>query len=446
MHEGGFLDECEDESQSPAFERYWDSEGEEELSETEEEALFGATLLAKRRVEESEDSDTESDEDSDFDTQSEQDDDEHDRDYVPNKIRGSYRCAGTSNTTKLSKNIAAKAKPIPAAGGDGNRQRNPWQQVTYEFCPLPHRLPIRRLLLKHFCLHPLLPESHGQPRTSEDIHQDSAYEMYRHCKNNNLRDVWAYLWTNWYSPAKWGLWARSAYPEAIPRKRTTMVVEAMWRNIKRLVLHMYNRPRVDFATYALVTQALPPYRHKLLRVTDDPREGRAPSLNGEQDSIKSEWLRLLDKKCKGNYDTDHVEWTCSCGAQKFHPYLLCKHLVQKLPRPGPDWWASLVRYPVQPFYDVRALLSPQDRARAREPVALGNRSWVPRVQGQQRDSNTPSVSLPQVCISHFRRPVLTCAGSCFHRPHAPIPPALMVYCKRGMRTVLPRYVVLQFGQ
>ena len=78
MHEGGFLDECEDESQSPAFERYWDSEGEEELSETEEEALFGATLLAKRRVEESEDSDTESDEDSDFDTQSEQDDDEHD--------------------------------------------------------------------------------------------------------------------------------------------------------------------------------------------------------------------------------------------------------------------------------------------------------------------------------------------------------------------------------
>ena len=327
-----------------------------------------------------------------------------------------------------------------------NQQRNPRQQPTYEFCPLPHWPPICCLLLKHFCLHPLLPEHHGQPRTSEDIHQDSAYKMYRHCKNNNLHNVWAYLWTNWCSPAKWGLWARSAYPKAIPRKQITMVVEAMWRNIKHLVLRMYNHPRVDFALYSLVTQALPPYRHKLLRVTDDPREGRAPSLNGEQDSIKREWLILLDKKCKGIYDMNVVDWTCSCGVQKFHPYLLCKHLVQELPRPGPDWWASLVRYPVQPFYDVRALLSPQDRARAREPVALGNHSWVPRMQGQQPDSHTPPVSLPRVCISHFRGLALTWANSCYHHPREPIPPVLMVYCKRTIRTVLPRYLVPHLDQ
>ena len=75
---GGFLDKCEDESQSLAFERYWDSEGEEELSKAEEEAIFDATHLAKRQVEESEDSDPESDEDSDFNMESEQDDDEHD--------------------------------------------------------------------------------------------------------------------------------------------------------------------------------------------------------------------------------------------------------------------------------------------------------------------------------------------------------------------------------
>ena len=270
--------------------------------------------------------------------------------------------------------------------------------------------------------------------------------MYRHCKNNNLRDVWAYLWTNWYAPAKWGLWARSAYPKAIPRKRTTMVVEAMWRNIKRLVLHMYNRPRVDFALYALVTQALPPYRHKLIRVTDDPREGRAPSLNGEQDSIKREWLILRDKKSKGKYDTNAITWTCSCGVQKFHPYLLCKHLVQKVARPGPDWWASLIRYPVQPFYDVRSLLSPEDRARVQEPVALGNRSWVPRMEGPQPDSDTPPVSLPRVCISHLRRLTLTCADRRFPHPHDPMPLVLRVYCKRTIQVVLPRYLAPHFDQ
>ena len=78
MHGGGPLDECEDESQSPAFKRYWDSEGEEELSKAEEEAIFEATQLVNGQVEESEDSDPDSDEDSDFDMESEQDDNEHD--------------------------------------------------------------------------------------------------------------------------------------------------------------------------------------------------------------------------------------------------------------------------------------------------------------------------------------------------------------------------------
>jgi len=78
-----------------------------------------------------------------------------------------------------------------------------------------------------------------------------------------------------------------------------MVVEAMWRNFKRLVLYLYNRPRVDFATYALVTQALPPYRIKLNRILDDPRKGRASFLNGEQGPIKKAWLTLHKREIKG---------------------------------------------------------------------------------------------------------------------------------------------------
>jgi hypothetical protein len=144
------------------------------------------------------------------------------------------------------------------------------------------RLPIIRLLSKHFCLHPLLPERHGKTRSSKEIYRDSVHEMYIHCTRNNLCEVWAYMWVNWYTPEKWQLWARSSYDKAISRRRTTMVVEAMWRNYKRLVLYLHNRPRVDFATYALVTQTLPAYRHKLLRILHDPRAGGPLLLLGSK--------------------------------------------------------------------------------------------------------------------------------------------------------------------
>ncbi|KAI0710463.1 hypothetical protein C8T65DRAFT_538559, partial [Cerioporus squamosus] len=131
--------------------------------------------------------------------------------------------------------------------------------TDYVFCPLSHRLPILRLFAKHASQHPLLPERHGETRTSDDIWRDAVAEMYHHCRANNLCDVWAYLWNSWYSPSRWGLWARAAYSTSIPCKRTTMMVEALWRNLKRLVLHLYNRPPVDLAVYAIITKAIPPY-------------------------------------------------------------------------------------------------------------------------------------------------------------------------------------------
>lgn len=76
-----------------------------------------------------------------------------------------------------------------------------------------------------------------------------------------------------------------------------MVMEAIWRNFKRLVLHMFNRPRVDFVTYPLVTQALLAYRYRLNRISDDPRKGRASS-NGEQVPLKKTWLTLRKRELK----------------------------------------------------------------------------------------------------------------------------------------------------
>ena len=121
-----------------------------------------------------------------------------------------------------------------------------------------------------------------------------------------------------------------------------MVVEAMWRSLKRLVLRNYNRPRVDFATFALVTEVLSLYRHKLLKIFDNPREGQPTSLHGEKIPIRKAWLALYEKEATGSYDTDVLQWTCSCGMQKYHSYLLCKHLVQRLPRPQAKWWTTVV--------------------------------------------------------------------------------------------------------
>ena len=396
--EEGNLVEYEDENQLLAFEQYWDSEGEEELSEAEGDIRYQIMNL---EMEQEEVSEAESDDNDDSDTDSGQDNDDYDHNYVPDMIPRDSGCAGMSKRSTLSKKVNTKITPKQAAKDRRTQRSEPKRPLSYEFCPLAHRLSILRLLSKHFCLHPLLPERHGKARDSEQIHYDSVYEMYLHCKRNHLREVWAYLWTNWYTADKWRLWARSEYPHAIPRKRTTMVVEAMWRNLKRLALHLHNRPRVDFATYALVTEVLPAYRNKLIRICCDPREGRAPTLNGEQASIRGAWLTLFDREIIGHYDTDKLTWTCSCGSQKYSTYLLCKHLVQDLPRPHADWWATVVRHHVPPFYDVRDLLSPEDRARAPQPEELRNYAWLRRMNGGDFDSNAPDLSSLPVCFIYF---------------------------------------------
>jgi len=379
-------------------EQHRDSDGEEEVSEVEADVVFDVEKLVMESDEETDD-EKDSSEDEDGGTESDQEGNDYESDYITSKIGGSHGRAGVSRRDAANSSATFTRKQGPKGNRIGNRQKR--RNLGYEFCPLSHRPSILRLLVKHFCLHPLLPERHGQQRDAELIHRDSVCESYLHCKNNHLREVWAYLWTNWYTPDKWKLWARSAHPHAIPRKRTTMVVEAMWRNFKHLVLYHYNRPRVDFATYALVTQALPAYRNKLVRIFDDPRKGRAVALHGEQIPIKKAWLLLRDKKTNGKYDTKAHQWTCDCGLQKFHSYLLCKHLVQAVRRPHPDWWATLVRRHTPPFYDVRELLSPVDRLNAPEPEELGNRSWLARMPDMPVGADPSAMSPLPVCVAYF---------------------------------------------
>lgn len=154
-----------------------------------------------------------------------------------------------------------------------------------------------------------------------------------------------------------------------------MMVEALWRNIKRLTLHMYNRPPLDLATWAIVTKTLPPYRRTLAVLLTDTSNGRPRGLTTMQKAFKRSWKRAAKAPTKGAYDTNVAAWTCDCGAQKYHAYLLCKHLVQKAGLPPVSWWARASRYHIAPFYTV-----PIDGLVAAAPESKRSWAWLARQQ------------------------------------------------------------------
>lgn len=206
-----------EEGPSHPFEEHGDGEGEETLNEDEVDVIYQAKKLA---MEQDKETDNEEDlsKDLEVDTESDQEGNDSKSDYNPSRIqasrrrpRVSHRHAGPSNSSKTS-----MCKQATKDAHEGSKQKS--RNLGYEFCPIAHRPSIHHLLVKHFCKHPLLPEHHGQLQTAKLIHSDSVYESYLYCKNNHLCEVWAYLWTSWYSPDKGRLWARSAHPHAIPRK------------------------------------------------------------------------------------------------------------------------------------------------------------------------------------------------------------------------------------
>jgi hypothetical protein len=383
----GMLEEYEEDGQRLPGDEDYQREGEEdELTDDDIDIIHDAERLAQQQDEAASDPEDESDDDESSDGSSDEssaEDDDRDGDFIPR-----LRLKGKD-----------KPKAVKTTGGK-KRARKVEKDTSYTFCPLPHRLSILRLMCKHFCQHPILPERHGQARTAKQIHRDAVLETYYHCKANNLCEVWAYLWTNWYTTEKWTSWARSSHEHAIPRKRTTMLVESLWRNFKRMVLHHFNRPRVDFATYALVTQGLAPYRVRFNQIMKNPRDGRARRLRGEQIPIKRAWLALRQRPIKGVYDTNVKHWLCSCGAQKYHSYLLCKHLVQALPLPSADWWTTIVRRHTAPFYDIRELLPENERVIAPSPAALGPLHWLRRDCPVSRSCSPLTASQNLVSSNH----------------------------------------------
>lgn len=61
----------------------------------------------------------------------------------------------------------------------------------------------------HLHQHPRIPlDDAEEPYISADeIHRRAVKQMYEFCYNNELSQVWAYLWNRWYTSDQWCLWA-----------------------------------------------------------------------------------------------------------------------------------------------------------------------------------------------------------------------------------------------
>jgi len=127
--------------------------------------------------------------------------------------------------TPNGRSDARETEGLPVSGPSG-KESDPVDELEAgprQFCPERYRDTILELIERHFCAHPLIP---GYcPPNPTDIRKWAVRQIYHYCQDNDLREVWAYLWENWYRADRWLLWARSMFHE-IPRLKTTMMVEA----------------------------------------------------------------------------------------------------------------------------------------------------------------------------------------------------------------------------
>ena len=178
----------------------------------------------------------------------------------------------------------------PTAGEDVEQDNGPdWmfeegetavQDHNYVFCPSQHRRGALCLLTKHFCQHPLLPDQTGT-HSAKEIQETAVREMYLYCRQRSLQELWAYMYTSWYQPSQWVLWARSASPRLF-RFRTTMACENFFKQLKHHFLHHVHRARLDHLIYIIVVNLIPSYMQRADLLDDTFCLGRARTLTPRQ--------------------------------------------------------------------------------------------------------------------------------------------------------------------
>ena len=216
-----------------------------------------------------------------------------------------------------------------------------------QFCPKEFRDTILDIIVYHFHLHPMIPNDQNQYITADEIWFTSVREMYQFCVQKDLRNVWAYMWTNWYQKSTWRLWARSASSEKMSLYKTTMLVEAHWKVIKRDYLPRFFRPRLDLVVFIITHRLLPHYQRRNAQLVS----GRE-KVSWRKD-IKKEWkkLRRYNRQSTHIHAVDTTKWVCSCRAFLTSRWPMCYHLVHNSPDvlSSPDFFKTVIRQEHYPF-------------------------------------------------------------------------------------------------
>ncbi|KIJ94363.1 hypothetical protein K443DRAFT_75663, partial [Laccaria amethystina LaAM-08-1] len=141
-----------------------------------------------------------------------------------------------------------------------SENENEGKQTRRTFCPPLYRVPIVDMMERHYCAHPII-LGYAAPNPAA-IRLWAVHQIYNFCVTNELPEVWAYLWENWYRKGRWELWAWLTYSQ-IPVLKTTMILESHWRQIKHDFIHHFRMPRCDLLVWILVTKLVPLYYSKL---------------------------------------------------------------------------------------------------------------------------------------------------------------------------------------
>jgi hypothetical protein len=115
------------------------------------------------------------------------------------------------------------SKALVEENGEVSENEDEGKQTRRTFCPPLYRVPIVDMMERHYCAHPII-LGYAAPNPAA-IRRWAVHQIYNFCVTNELPEVWAYLWENWYRKGRWELWAWSTYSQ-IPVLKTTMILES----------------------------------------------------------------------------------------------------------------------------------------------------------------------------------------------------------------------------
>ncbi|KAJ7474946.1 hypothetical protein FB451DRAFT_1465249 [Mycena latifolia] len=256
------------------------------------------------------------------------------------------------------------------------------------------------------------------------------------------------IWNRWYTPAQWPLWARASC-DAIPRLKTTMVVESMWKHLKCRDLAQFNHPRLDLVTHLVLTSLLPRVDAKAEWV-DKSRSDKHRRVAKELQVLKSPpgtkgWAERLEQLAddetweSGTYATDIQKWVCPCKSYSINRFLMCKHLIREANKLLDNRPLTKLRFFLDlrwnhfpPYYSIpgiHAATEPDDadEAEPKVPIFLGIRGAGLETREQEEEQ----ASMPRKTADTPPRPEMTLAGGNKGDPEAQLieeenPPAARV--------------------